>query len=264
MRPAPLSEGAVVEVVRRELAADADESFCRACHRASGGNPFYLRELLRALATESVLPRASRWSGWAASGRRRSRATCCAGSPVSGRERLSSPGRWPCWGWRPPARCRRARRRRGRRDAGAVAARDGDPRRGGALPLRSSRRARRGIRRPDARQARGTSPARRAVAARRGRRRRPGGSASACGQPRGSTWCVEALRSAARQAIGRGAPEIAVLYLRRALAELAAETTGASRCCASLGSQRSTAQTRQPSSIWSRHGRCALTRADAP
>ena len=43
-------------MVRAELAAEADEEFCRACHRASGGNPFYLRELLRALAAESVSP----------------------------------------------------------------------------------------------------------------------------------------------------------------------------------------------------------------
>lgn len=56
VRPAPLSEGAVVAVVRGELAADADDQFCRACHQATGGNPFYLRELLRALAAESVAP----------------------------------------------------------------------------------------------------------------------------------------------------------------------------------------------------------------
>ncbi|MGH2900343.1 MAG: hypothetical protein ACRDMZ_16835, partial [Solirubrobacteraceae bacterium] len=38
-------------------------------------------------------------------------------------------------------------------------------------------------------------------------------------RPTDRTWCVQALRSAARGAIGRGAPESAVLYLRRALAE---------------------------------------------
>jgi DNA-binding CsgD family transcriptional regulator len=54
LRPLPLSEAAVGEQVRSSLSQDADESFCSACHRASGGNPFLLRELLRALAEEEV------------------------------------------------------------------------------------------------------------------------------------------------------------------------------------------------------------------
>jgi hypothetical protein len=49
--PGPLSERAT-----RELAvacfADADEEFCVSCHRATGGNPLLLRELLAALASE--------------------------------------------------------------------------------------------------------------------------------------------------------------------------------------------------------------------
>jgi len=57
-RPAPLSEAAVTEVVRTSLLPDADEGFCAACHRASGGNPFLLRELLVTLAEARVPPAA--------------------------------------------------------------------------------------------------------------------------------------------------------------------------------------------------------------
>ena len=45
---APLGEAAATEVIR-SFAPTADDDLCRACHRASGGNPFLLRELARAL-----------------------------------------------------------------------------------------------------------------------------------------------------------------------------------------------------------------------
>src|SRR5439155_1468565 len=35
------------------------EEFCRACHTATGGNPLFLRELLRALAAAEVVPSAA-------------------------------------------------------------------------------------------------------------------------------------------------------------------------------------------------------------
>src|SRR5262249_10537181 len=38
------------------LGADAAEEFCRACHTATGGNPLFLRELLRALDAAGVAP----------------------------------------------------------------------------------------------------------------------------------------------------------------------------------------------------------------
>jgi class 3 adenylate cyclase len=56
LQPRALSVSSVAELVRTELAAEADEDFCLACHRATGGNPLLLRELLRALAAEDVLP----------------------------------------------------------------------------------------------------------------------------------------------------------------------------------------------------------------
>jgi DNA-binding CsgD family transcriptional regulator/tetratricopeptide (TPR) repeat protein len=50
IRPRELSQAAVAELVRQGLVAEAEEEFCSACHGASGGNPFMLRELLVELA----------------------------------------------------------------------------------------------------------------------------------------------------------------------------------------------------------------------
>lgn len=58
VRPSALSAAAVTELVRQELSADADEAFCVACHRATGGNPLLLQELIRTLTAEQVAPSA--------------------------------------------------------------------------------------------------------------------------------------------------------------------------------------------------------------
>ena len=55
VRPAPLGEPAAAQVVRREL-EKATSEFCRACHGATGGNPFLLRALAASLRTEGVDP----------------------------------------------------------------------------------------------------------------------------------------------------------------------------------------------------------------
>ena len=52
----PLSESASVALARERLGDKAAEEFCRACHRATGGNPLFLRELLRALDAAGVAP----------------------------------------------------------------------------------------------------------------------------------------------------------------------------------------------------------------
>src|SRR5262249_56255857 len=49
VRPALLSERAVAAVVRATLGSAGDDAMCAAVHRATGGNPFYVRELLRGL-----------------------------------------------------------------------------------------------------------------------------------------------------------------------------------------------------------------------
>lgn len=54
----PLSASAVAMTVRERLGADADEGFCRAVAESTGGNPLFLEELLRVLAAEGVTPTA--------------------------------------------------------------------------------------------------------------------------------------------------------------------------------------------------------------
>ena len=56
VRPAPLSEAAVGEVVRARLGVRAEDAFCAACHVTTGGNPLLLRQLLTALEAEGVEP----------------------------------------------------------------------------------------------------------------------------------------------------------------------------------------------------------------
>ncbi len=58
VHPSALTEPAVAELVRAELGADADDSFCVACHRTTGGNPLLVHAALRTLADEGVAPTA--------------------------------------------------------------------------------------------------------------------------------------------------------------------------------------------------------------
>ena len=55
-RPAPLSVEAATVVLRENLSASADETFCAACHSETAGNPLLLRELVRAIADEGLVP----------------------------------------------------------------------------------------------------------------------------------------------------------------------------------------------------------------
>jgi hypothetical protein len=56
LAPAPLSADAAGVLVRRTLGVRADEELCRSCHVATGGNPFYLRELANALQRADSRP----------------------------------------------------------------------------------------------------------------------------------------------------------------------------------------------------------------
>ncbi|MEV6522923.1 AAA family ATPase [Longispora sp. NPDC051575] len=56
LRPRALSPAGVGALVRHDLAADAEDEFCTACARASGGNPFLLTEALRSLRAEGAQP----------------------------------------------------------------------------------------------------------------------------------------------------------------------------------------------------------------
>ena len=58
VQPAPLSEAAVAALVESALGADPADEFCRACHGATGGNPFVLNDLLSELRRERIAPTA--------------------------------------------------------------------------------------------------------------------------------------------------------------------------------------------------------------
>ena len=54
LRPAALSRTASAELVERLLGESSSQQFNRACHIATGGNPYYLNELLRALESDGI------------------------------------------------------------------------------------------------------------------------------------------------------------------------------------------------------------------
>jgi tetratricopeptide (TPR) repeat protein len=54
VHPAPLSQAASARLVRSLLTDEASEQFCAACHAATGGNPLLLRELASAAAAEGI------------------------------------------------------------------------------------------------------------------------------------------------------------------------------------------------------------------
>jgi DNA-binding CsgD family transcriptional regulator len=56
VRPDPLSEAAVEELVQRRLGTVAEEAFVLACHAATGGNPLLLDQLLASLVADGVEP----------------------------------------------------------------------------------------------------------------------------------------------------------------------------------------------------------------
>jgi hypothetical protein len=58
MYPRPLSESAAITFTRERLGTEAAEEFCRSCHIATGGNPLFLGELLRALEAAGIVPSA--------------------------------------------------------------------------------------------------------------------------------------------------------------------------------------------------------------
>ncbi|MET7475982.1 BTAD domain-containing putative transcriptional regulator [Streptomyces sp. NPDC005648] len=59
IRPTPLTEAGVAGLVRRTLGEEPHEDFTAACHRATAGNPLLLRQLLRALHARGTRPDAA-------------------------------------------------------------------------------------------------------------------------------------------------------------------------------------------------------------
>ena len=56
LTPRPLTLGAVTEVVRERLGAASELAFAKACHAATRGNPLFLNELVKTLEAERVRP----------------------------------------------------------------------------------------------------------------------------------------------------------------------------------------------------------------
>ncbi|MEV7393066.1 BTAD domain-containing putative transcriptional regulator [Streptomyces sp. NPDC091215] len=59
IRPTPLTASGVAGLVRRTLGEEPQEEFTAACHRATAGNPLLLRQLLRALHARGTRPDAA-------------------------------------------------------------------------------------------------------------------------------------------------------------------------------------------------------------
>jgi DNA-binding CsgD family transcriptional regulator len=231
VRPAPLSAGASADFVRVTFSADAEPEFCDACQRASGGNPFLLSELVRELGAQRVEPTA----------RQAEQVRSLAPRTVARAVLL-----------------RVARLGEEASELARAAAVLGDPaelRRASALadiPMREASDAadalgRAGVLAPGrplafihplVRAAIYSDIAAGELAAAHARAARlladDGAGADEVAvhlleaDPGADRAVVETLRSAAREAVGRGALDVAVRYLRRALAEPPAEDARAS------------------------------------
>jgi DNA-binding CsgD family transcriptional regulator len=222
LRPGPLSEEASGMVVRDVLGARADEDLCRSCHEATEGNPFYLQELAVALSAERARPTVEL--------ARRVRALGTGAIGASVLVRLARLGA-DCERFAqvltvlgPGSSLRRVASLAGldREDASAAA----DALHAGDLVSVGPELS---FVHPIVHEAISAQlpPARRAALHGEAARFLAEDGAAAdqvaahllLSEAYGETWVVDGMRVAAREALARGAPEAAVSYLRRALAE---------------------------------------------
>lgn len=222
LRICALSEEGSAALVRARLGARADEELCRSCHEATGGNPFYLLELAAALRSESSRPTAAladrvRELGAGAVGRSVLIRLARLGAEC---ERLAQvvavlgPG---C-----PLRHAAALAgfERQRAEAAADALRAEGLFAAGRLlafvhPIVSEALL---AELPPSRLAALHGQAAGLLAA-DGARADQVAAHLVSAEPYGEEWVVDALRAAAHDALARGDPDTAVLYLRRALDE---------------------------------------------
>ena len=222
LAPAPLSQIGSGELVRRELGPRADEDLCRSCHEATGGNPFYLRELVADLRSEGRRPTVEV-----------ARSVRSLGAGSVGRTVLVRIGRLgldcdhlaeaiAILGPGAPLR-----------HAASLADLDREAAEVAADRLRSADvlapERELDFMHPIVHEALlAELPAARRAALHSGAARlllaedAPADRVAAhllSAEPYGEAWVVDALRAAARQAMARGAPDAAASYLRRALAE---------------------------------------------
>ena len=222
LRPAALSPPAAAELVRWHLARPGGEQFAGACHAATNGNPFLLRELLRALEADGIDP------DDASAGRVAQIAPKAIARATLGRlRRLGAAARELAFAVAVLGRSAELRH------SAALAGLDGDAAAQTADALTAAAILR------DARPlefihpiVRTTiyneiAPGARALRHKRAARLLADEGADAAqvaphllaAEPAGDPWVVERLRVAARDVLQRGAPEAACAYLERALAE---------------------------------------------
>jgi len=222
LRICPLTEEGSAALVRDTLGARADEELCRSCHEATGGNPFYLRELSAALSAESSRPtvelaRRVRELGAGAVGRSVLVRLARLGADC---ERLAQVVAvlGPGCALRHAATLAGFERKRA--EVAADALRAGDLLAAGRAlsfvhPIVSEALL---AELPPSRLAALHGEAAGLLAADGGRADRVAAHLVSA-EPYGEGWVVDALRVAAHDALARGDPDVAVSYLRRALAE---------------------------------------------
>lgn len=222
LRPRPISEDAVTAVLAARLGEEPENAFASACHEAVGGNPLLLDQLVGELRREAVVPSAanshrvvemgpravSRWILARLGGLDRSVFALARAAAVLGED----------------SEYQDAASLAGLDSRTAVQAADELVRVG---VIRRTERVsfvhpivRCAVYEDIAPRARAEAhkEAARLLAARHVPLERLAAHLLAT-DPSEDAWVVETLRSAARDALGRSAPEVAVDYLRRALAE---------------------------------------------
>jgi len=222
LRLCPLSEDGSGALVRAMLGAHADEELCRSCHEATGGNPFYLRELSAALRAESSRPTLElanrvRELGAGAIGRSVLVRLARLGADC---ERLAQVVAMLGPGCSLRHAATLAALERDRAEAAADALRAADLFAAGrelsfVHPIVSEAML---AELPPSRLAALHGEAAGLLAADGDRADRVAAHLVSA-EPYGEGWVVDALRAAAREALARGDPDTAVSYLRRALAE---------------------------------------------
>jgi DNA-binding CsgD family transcriptional regulator len=221
IRPNPLGPEAVGRLVCSFFEPGAEEGFCRACHAATGGNPFLLRELVRALRRQGVRPVAGEVSGVGRMG-----PPAVARAVVARLEHLSPAALALARAVALLGPGTELRHAAALGDLELIGAADAADRLAAEIlrPGRPLEFVHPVVRAavygdiPTASRALGHRRAGRLLALEQAPSERVAAHLLAS-EPEADIWTADTLRRAAQQALGRGAPESAILYLQRALAE---------------------------------------------